>query len=413
MVKTLVVSRPSQSHFAGCPTGRPPDQTDRPLHPATPRTRRSRLISRGAARDLDSPGHSRPFGPTAHFSFYDKFSVTAWIDPETPTGGIVTRRRAEASTRGGKGWGFYLEDGKLLVELIAGGIDDCVIIKTREPIAPGRRHVAMTYDGSRLAAGIRLFVDGREQAPEVVTDHSNNDFKIEDEPLRIGRGPRLEDRFQGRIGDARIYERRLTRKEVLLVATGASVAEIARTPPEDRTEGQQAKIRRAFLSHYAPKNLRGAWRSLKALDHEREQLVAGFPTVMVMAEMDPPRDTRLLKRGAYDAPGESVTAAVPSLVPALPAGLPNNRLGLARWLVDRENPLTARVTVNRFWRMLFGTGVVTSVENLGSQGEWPTHRELLDWLAVEFMESGGDVKGILKTIVMSATYRQSSKLTPT
>ncbi len=138
----------------------------------------------------------------------------------------------------------------------------------------------------------------------------------------------------------------------------------------------------------------------------------GFPTVMVMAEMDPPRQTRMLKRGAHDAPGESVTAAVPSLLPPLPAGLPNNRLGLARWLVDRENPLTARVTVNRFWQMLFGSGLVASVENFGSQGEWPTHPEVLDWLAVEFMESGWDVKSILKVIVTSATYRQSSKLTP-
>ena len=138
----------------------------------------------------------------------------------------------------------------------------------------------------------------------------------------------------------------------------------------------------------------------------------GFPTVMVMAEMDPPRQTRMLKRGAHDAPGESVTAAVPSLLPPLPAGLPNNRLGLARWLVDRENPSTARVTVNRFWQMLFGSGLVASVENFGSQGEWPTHPEVLDWLAVEFMESGWDVKSILKVIVTSATYRQSSKLTP-
>ncbi len=368
------------------------------------------VISPGKAR-FDGSGYV-DLGDRANFSFYDEFSVAARIDPETPTGGIVTRLRAEASTRGGKGWGFYLEDGKLLVDMISSDIDDRVTVETREPIAPGPRHVVLTYDGSRLAAGVRLFVDGRQQASRTVKDHSNNDFQIDDEPLRIGHGPRLEDRFQGQIGDVRIYDRRLTGEEVLLIAAGESVTAIAGMSPQDRTEAQQAKIRRAFLSHYAPKKIRDAWRSWKELEDQRERLVDGFPTVMVMAEMDPPRRTRLLKRGAYDAPGESVTAAVPSLLPALPAGAPNNRLGLARWIVDRENPLTARVTVNRFWQMLFGTGLVASVENFGSQGEWPTHPELLDWLAVEFMESGWDVKSILKTIVMSATYRQSSKVTP-
>ncbi len=98
-------------------------------------------------------------------------------------------------------------------------------------------------------------------------------------------------------------------------------------------------------------------------------------------------------------------------LPPLPPGQPNNRLGLARWLVDPANPLTARVTVNRYWQMLFGTGLVKTAEDFGSQGEWPTHPELLDWLATEFVRTGWDVKAMLRTIVTSATYRQSSKVT--
>jgi hypothetical protein len=133
---------------------------------------------------------------------------------------------------------------------------------------------------------------------------------------------------------------------------------------------------------------------------------------MVMAERTEPKDTFLLIRGAYDKPGEKVAPGVPAVLPPLPAGVPNNRLGFARWVVDPQNPLMARVTINRLWQMLFGTGLVKTAEDFGVQGEWPSHPELLDWLATEFVRSGWDLKGMLKLIVTSATYRQSSKATP-
>jgi uncharacterized protein DUF1553 len=145
---------------------------------------------------------------------------------------------------------------------------------------------------------------------------------------------------------------------------------------------------------------------------ERDAFYAKIPTVMVMEERAERRPTFLLKRGAYDAPGDPVEPATPAVLGAWNPEWPKNRLGLAKWLVSRDNPLTARVTVNRLWQMLFGMGLVKTVEDFGSQGEWPVHQELLDWLALEFMTSGWDVKHILKTMVMSATYRQSSKVTP-
>ena len=132
---------------------------------------------------------------------------------------------------------------------------------------------------------------------------------------------------------------------------------------------------------------------------------------MVMADSATPRDTFLLKRGAYDAPGEKVTAGLPEVLAAPRPEWEKDRLGLARWLVDRKNPLTARVAVNRFWQSYFGFGIVKTVDDFGAQGEFPVHPELLDWLATEFMESGWDVKALQKTIVMSATYRQSSRVT--
>src|SRR5205085_875795 len=153
-------------------------------------------------------------------------------------------------------------------------------------------------------------------------------------------------------------------------------------------------------------------RRVLALRREKAQFEKTIPTTMVMQEMNPPRDTFVLLRGEYDKKGAKVTPGVPAILPPLPKGAENNRLGFARWLVDPANPLTARVAVNRFWQMYFGTAIVKTVEDFGSQGEWPSNPELLDWLATEFTRTGWDVKAMQKTIVMSATYRQSSQVTP-
>ncbi len=132
---------------------------------------------------------------------------------------------------------------------------------------------------------------------------------------------------------------------------------------------------------------------------------------MIMAELPQPRKTHVLLRGEYDKPRDEVQPGTPAALPPMPEGLPRNRLGLARWMTMPNHPLTARVAVNRFWQQLFGSGIVKTTEDFGSQGDWPSHPELLDWLAVDFVESGWDVKALLKQMVMSATYRQSSALT--
>jgi hypothetical protein len=146
-----------------------------------------------------------------------------------------------------------------------------------------------------------------------------------------------------------------------------------------------------------------------ALKKEIAAAEAEIPTTLVMEEQKEMRPTFILMRGAYDKPGEKVAAATPAVLPALAADLPRNRLGLAKWLVSRENPLTARVIVNRFWQHFFGTGLVRTSEDFGSQGEPPSHPELLDWLAVTFQESGWDVKKLVKLIVTSETYQQISR----
>ncbi len=363
----------------------------------------------GRAIQLDGKAYVDA-GDVAGFGFLDKFTLAAWVRPQAADGAIVSRTTDEddAETDGYKGYGLYLKDGKVQVNLVVRWLDDALRLETKNPLRLDVwQHVMMTYDGSRLAPGVKIYVDGVEQELTVLLDEMNQQFRVS-QPFRIGAAGEHR-RFQGAIDDVRIYDRALTPAQAAIVASAQTVNEIAAIGAASRTPAQADKLRLCFLDKFAPQPVRAAWSQLRQLYLEREQLTDSFPTVMVMQERPTRRETHVLKRGAYDAPGDKVEPGVPAVLPPLPAGAPNNRLGFARWLIDPANPLTARVTVNRFWQMFFGTGLVKTVEDFGSQGEWPTHPELLDWLATEFVQSGWNVKGIVKTIVMSATYRQSSK----
>ncbi|MEQ2008353.1 MAG: PSD1 and planctomycete cytochrome C domain-containing protein [Limisphaerales bacterium] len=194
------------------------------------------------------------------------------------------------------------------------------------------------------------------------------------------------------------------------VLTPAAVEAITKKAPASRSAAENKQLASFRISQQPEhRKLNDELGSLK------KQVVAAeneIPTTLVMEEQKEPRPTFILMRGAYDKPGTSVTAATPAVLPALAAELPRNRLGLAKWLVSPQNPLTARVTVNRFWQQVFGTGLVKTSEDFGSQGALPSHPELLDWLAQEFIRSGWDVKQLMRLMVTSATYRQASRLTP-
>ncbi len=181
--------------------------------------------------------------------------------------------------------------------------------------------------------------------------------------------------------------------------------------PAARTKEQAAEVTKFFRDSTDNPASRAAGE-LAAARKKLEEFSAGLTNVMVMKELAQPRQAFLLKRGEYDKPGDKVERGVPKALPPLPKGAPVNRLGLAQWLVSPQNPLTARVWVNRAWEKFFGTGLVRTTENLGSQAEWPSHPELLDWLATEFVRLKWDMKAMQKEMVMSATYRQSSKVTP-
>ena len=194
------------------------------------------------------------------------------------------------------------------------------------------------------------------------------------------------------------------------VLAPANVLNLARKEEAKRSEAEKKQLA-AFRLSQQPEN-RKLSDQLSELKKQVTAAEAEIPTTLVMEEMKEARPTFILMRGAYDKPGEQVTAATPAVLPALEAGLPHNRLGLAKWLVSPQNPLTARVTVNRFWQQIFGTGLVKTSEDFGAQGAAPSHPELLDWLAGEFIRSGWDVKHLMKLMVTSATYRQQSQLTP-
>ena len=340
-------------------------------------------------------------GNIGNFGFQNKFAVAAWFRTESPDGIIVSRAEDREEQ---PGWGIHLKGGKLQVNLIQRWLDDCLRVETEQPVPLNKwTHVVATYDSTRVAAGIKVYINGEPVKLRVIVDDLNQTFTTK-EPFRIGAGHGL--RFRGAIEDVRIYGYTLTPREAAVLANRESLGTIASIPAGQRTQAQRDKLEWAYLD----KN--PEWNAMLTAQHKRTEFLDALPTVMVMREMPQQRETFLLIRGAYDRQGDRVYRAVPSSLPPLPQGAPLDRLGFARWLVNGQHPLTARVTVNRFWQMIFGAGIVKTVEDFGSQGEWPVHPELLDWLATEFVRTGWDVKAMLKEMVMSAAYQQVSRSTP-
>jgi uncharacterized protein DUF1553/uncharacterized protein DUF1549/concanavalin A-like lectin/glucanase superfamily protein/cytochrome c len=291
----------------------------------------------------------------------------------------------------------------LAADAPAGGIR----VRTRDRLHYGDwYHVAVTYDGSGKAAGVKIFVNGKRADLDIVEDRLAGSIAV-DAPMTIG-SRAFDKPFVGQVDDLRVYNRVLAADEIDRLAVHYRPRMILSGVTGKRTKDEAADLRTYFLTYAAPEGLRTAYAELKALRTRRTALEKTITTTMVMSEMRKPRETFVLARGDYRNKAEKVQPGVPAMLPPLPKGAPLNRLTLAEWLVQPDHPLTARVAVNRFWQMYFGVGLVKTQEDFGVQGEPPVHPELLDWLATEFVRSGWDVRALQRLIVTSAVYRQSS-----
>jgi hypothetical protein len=306
-----------------------------------------------------------------------------------------------------------VEDGRLACHIIHRWSDDCIKVVAKERPPRGEwLNVALVYDGSQKASGVTITLNGKPLEVETLQDSLQHAVTV-GQPLRVGRRS-TQRPLKGLVRDLRFFDSKLEQIAVANVAEDmlASVAEGEPSEGERRT-----LLRDYFLATSDAEGIdtyNAIRAALPANAKALEELKGQVPTAMVMEERTERRPTFVLKRGAYDQPDESrpVEPDVPGFLPPLPQDAPRNRVGLAQWIVNPANPLTARVAVNRLWQQFFGMGLVKTSENFGLQAEPPSHTELLDWLAIELIESGWDIQHIQRLIATSATYRQSSDAPP-
>ncbi len=358
----------------------------------------------GKAMRFDG-GHAVSLGDAVRFERTDKFSYGAWIRRQG--GGAILSRMDSADAF--RGFDMYMDGDRVAVHIIHHWEDNALKVATRVAVPMDAwTHVLVTYDGSSRAAGVKIYLNGAPAPLQVDRDALKDTIETKSPTLIGGRSG--SDAFHGDVDDARFYGRALAPWEAAAVARGEEARNALAVAADTRTPQQKQAIER-FAESTDP-DLAGALQDVLAVKAERAAVEALVPDTMVMEERNEPRETFVLERGQYDKHGEKVGPGVPAVLPPLPKDAPPNRLGMARWIVDPGNPLTARVQVNRFWEKFFGVGLVKTSENFGVQTEWPSNPELLDWLATEFVRLHWDMKALQKEIVMSAAYQQASDVTP-
>ncbi|MFY0598181.1 MAG: DUF1553 domain-containing protein [Cyclobacteriaceae bacterium] len=362
--------------------------------------------------------------PVGTYKRNQAFSIGLWVNiPDSLKEGVIFHKNKGSRLHSYKGYHLYYKDKKLEM-LLAHTWPDNSIEKHSVAEIPTNEwaQITMTYDGSSKADGLKIYVNGKEIQMEVKNDNLYKDIIFDNyedviyakpiEPgLKIGgrwRGFGIKDAM---VDDLVVYSRELTSIEVMQLGNAMGASEILAKAPSDLSSEENEMLSEYFITHKVP----GYQKTLSDLAKIRGTYVDSMEVikeVMVMKDMPERRKSYLLERGLYDGYGEEVFPNTPSTILPMPDDLPKNRLGLAKWLTHPDHPLTARVAVNRYWQNYFGRGIVKTSEDFGNQGELPSHPKLLDWLALDFMNSGWDVKALQKKIVMSATYRQSSLTSP-
>jgi hypothetical protein len=392
------------------------------------------------------------FGNLGDFDRSDRFAFALWARTSPASAMKFVQKRD--SSEHWQGYEIAIDDPAykrpqrglfhFVVRLAAKWPDNAIEVRTKDRFSTAKfPHLVVNYNGSGKASGVTFYVNGKPALAEVVKDNLTGSFRTT-APLEIGNKANGKT-FEGELDDLRIYNRGVNEEEaetlgirmpirsVLVTLAGKPAQEIVALQPEkppaeaeigaeEKAETPEAKATRLeaehqaalseyYLNYVAPEKDRRLYAQLIALQEQKSKLQDSITSVMVMAEMKKPRETFILGRGQYDNPREKVSPGVPAFLPPLPPGAPANRLALAQWLVSPKNPLTARVAVNRYWQDCFGVGIVKTAEDFGSQGEQPSHPQLLDWMATEFVSNGWDIKVMMRMIVTSATYRQSSRET--
>lgn len=384
------------------PAGASTNQTGQPAAPSVWSTG-----PLGASLALDGKAQSTlDLGQAVTFDREKPFTVALWVRPETD-GALFSKMDENQGYRGVDT--LVTRRGEIEVHIASVWEADALKVMSERVLELTQwSHLRVTYDGSSKAAGIAVYVNGEAVPLNVEKDALAGPIDTA-EPLRIGQRTKSAY-YKGDIAGLQFFDQVLP-PELIVPRLEASIAAVL--PAEIDTE--QDKALRGFYESRVALAVKPQQEVVDAAQKARDELAKSIPSVMVMQERAEPRPTYRLKRGAYDAPdtSEQLYPRTPDFLPPMPDGAPKNRLGLAQWLTDPGNPLAARVAVNRFWQQVFGRGLVKTAEDFGVQGSPPTHPLLLDALAVHFRESGWDVKGLLKEMAMSATYRQSSAVNET
>ena len=378
---------------------------------AAPRVPRPALLGAGLACD---PSHPVSAADSTAFDFErtDSFTIGFWLKPETGTAACLLSKTNDLDFL--RGFDLLYEKGRLVVHLNHRAEADAIRVTSHLPLVADWQQVVVTYDGSSRAAGLKIYINGEPDRFTIDFDNLRNSIRTA-EPLRLGqRSDSL--RFKGLLDELRIYSRVLTPDEVAGWFRHEMVQWTLHTPADERSARQNEWFLRMFLDE-GPTAWRQTHHELRQLDEELRSFQKALPTTMVMQNRPEPRHTFVLTRGQYDQPTDAVIAALPAALMTTrgenrPPIAMTNRLDFARWMVSRDNPLTARVIVNRVWAQLWGAGLVKTAGDFGLQGEPPTHPELLDELALDFQDSGWDLKQLYRQLVCSATYRQTSIASP-
>ena len=346
----------------------------------------------------------------ADFESDQSFSYAAWIKlPPNDSAGAIASRMDRAN--GFRGWDFWVQGRRVGTHIINNWSGDAIKVVSKAQVTGHEwTHVAVTYNGSKTAAGVKIYVNGTVQETNVESDTLKGSIKTT-VPFKIGQRNDSDPIAGLGLQDLRLYQCELQPEEVASLGKSALFAAIVAKPAEQRTDAEKNELYTWWLDA-KDEGYRAVTATVAALEKEQADIKARGTIAHVMQEKLDPAVAFVLSRGDYDKRQDQVSVGTPSWLPAYPADAPRNRLGLAQWLLQPEHPLTSRVTVNRYWQEVFGTGLVRTAGDFGIAGELPSNQAMLDWLAVDFRENGWDVQRLFKQIVLSNTYRQAAITTP-